>query len=258
MFPSQLDIRHPYRFVVVLEVLLVLVYLVAGAVTVTAGLPDRALVWMADLVLGAGLVVTLTLRGWWRTVGFRGPERARQLWYFAPVAVVALVNVVPGFDPGGVASLAGYVVLALLIGFVEETFFRGLMLRALLQRGRWRAVWVTSLIFALTHLMNSLTGRGVLDQATQVLFALSVGVCYAALAVHTGLLWPLVLTHALIDTLSMAQPDDTAVAGSALLAMALVGSALHFAYAWWLLTYPNTDAKGQRNADFVGQVHTVS
>jgi membrane protease YdiL (CAAX protease family) len=89
--------------------------------------------------------------------------------------------------------------LALMVGFVEESVFRGLMLTALRERGVWRAIIVTSVLFGLTHLANVLAGATVLETISQVAYTIAFGVAFAALVLSTGIIWPLVLAHAAID-----------------------------------------------------------
>jgi hypothetical protein len=89
--------------------------------------------------------------------------------------------------------------LALTVGFVEESGFRGLMLTALRERGVWRAIIVTSVLFGLTHLANVLAGATVLETISQVAYTIAFGVAFAALVLRTGIIWPLVLAHAAID-----------------------------------------------------------
>jgi membrane protease YdiL (CAAX protease family) len=105
-------------------------------------------------VLTVAVAVILTVTGSWRKVGFRVPQRRRDLLYFLVPFLPVIVNVVPGVQFTGAAAVTGLILLALMIGFVEESVFRGLMLTALRERGEWWAVIVTSVLFGLTHLAN--------------------------------------------------------------------------------------------------------
>ena len=89
--------------------------------------------------------------------------------------------------------------IALLIGFAEETIYRGLMLNALKARGPWTAAIVTSVLFGLSHSLNLLSGKSGAEILIQVAYALAIGFGFAAVVLRTGLLWPLILVHALID-----------------------------------------------------------
>ena len=104
---------------------------------------------------------------------------------------------------------SGLLVTALLIGFAEEAIFRGLMLTALTARGPWTAAIVTSVLFGLSHSLNLLSGKSGAEILIQVAYALAVGFAFAATAFKTGLIWPLVLVHALIDFTSFLGKEGT-------------------------------------------------
>ncbi len=79
--------------------------------------------------------------------------------------------------------------IALVPGFVEETFFRGYMQRRLLQR--WSpmvAILVTTVLFALMHVMPH-----------AMVNAFVIGLWLGVLAWRTGSVWPGVVSHAFIN-----------------------------------------------------------
>lgn len=92
-----------------------------------------------------------------------------------------------------------------MVGFIEEGVFRGLMLNALKASGAWKAAIITSLLFGLTHALNVLTGKSVIEDAAQIFYAVAIGFAYAALVLKKGILWPLVLAHFLIDFVNFLQ-----------------------------------------------------
>jgi uncharacterized protein len=79
--------------------------------------------------------------------------------------------------------------IALVPGFVEETFFRGYMQRRLLQR--WSpgvAILVTTVLFAIMHVMPH-----------AVVNAFVIGLWLGVLAWRTGSVWPGAVSHAFIN-----------------------------------------------------------
>ena len=66
----------------------------------------------------------------------------------------------------------------LLVGFVEEGYFRGLLLQPLRSKGALHAVIINSVLFGVAH---------------------SLGLAFAALVLVTRLIWPLILAHGLIN-----------------------------------------------------------
>ena len=106
------------------------------------------------------------------------------------------------------ALTRGLVVLAwtLLAALVEETFFRGLVLRELSEHLRfWPANFANATLFLLVHLPYWLWNRGldiavVRDSAGVFMIALVLGY----LTRQTGSIWPATVTHALNNLLTQA------------------------------------------------------
>lgn len=92
------------------------------------------------------------------------------------------------------------VVSGVLVGFAEETLFRGFVLRALREGGRAEssaALW-TAVGFGLFHLPNVLMGTGAVGVIQVFLAALSGSVLYVFRR-HTGRLWPAMVAHGAWD-----------------------------------------------------------
>ena len=201
--------RHPYLFVAFLEATFVGVFIVAGALTKRLGLPLDALYWIGFVILTVIGLVLLTRMRWWKEVGFRPLRECRLLW----LPALPLIGTLFQFCWGGAELARGTVVLFMLVltalnGFAEEVFYRGVMLRALVPKGAWRALIVTSLIFAVTHSMNVLTGWSTERVLWQLCYGFAIGFGWAAFALRTGTIWPLILIHFLNNFFSLSVSDS--------------------------------------------------
>lgn len=195
-------IKHPYRFTALLVVMIVVTYLAAGTAAALLKLPpdNTGIVYLiANLALvGLGTALLTRLR-WWKAVGFRAMATPRDLrLYWLPLTLV-VVNLAFGFAAMNVGRVVYFFILAGLIGFVEEVFFRGLILRAIAPRGLWKAALISSVVFGLLHSLNVLGGSDPIATLLQVGYALAIGFGFAAVTLRTGVLWPLVIIHASID-----------------------------------------------------------
>jgi membrane protease YdiL (CAAX protease family) len=206
--------RHPYLFVGVLEATVVGAFIVAGALTRRLGLPLDALYWIGFVILTVISLILLTRMRWWKEVGFRPLREYRLLW----LPALPLIGTVFQFCLGGGELARGAVVLFMLIltalnGFAEEVLYRGLMLRAIVPKGIWRALLVTSVIFAFTHSMNALTGWSPERVLWQLCYSFAIGFGWAAFALRTGTIWPLILIHFLNNFFSLAGSDSVIQTG---------------------------------------------
>jgi membrane protease YdiL (CAAX protease family) len=197
--------RHPYWFVALMELLVVFLYLVAGTVAHFAHASNLGLYGIAQVGLTIAAASLLAAMGWWRVVGFRRPVQWGDLRYFVLPFLPLAINLIPGVEVTSLGHLGVVLAITLMVGFVEEVFFRGLMLNALKARGSWRAAVITALLFGLTHAMNMLAGKSALDAAAQIFYATAIGFAFAALVLKKGIIWPLVIAHFLIDFANFMQ-----------------------------------------------------
>ena len=197
--------NHPYWFVAIMEIVVIFVYLVAGTIAHFMKLSNLGLYGLANL--GLTVIVTALLTGlhWWNATGFRRPERNRDLLYFVVPFIPMLINFIPGLEVSSLAKLMEIMAITLMVGFVEEGVFRGLMLNSLKAQGMWKAAIITSLLFGLTHALNALAGKSILDDIVQIFYAIAIGFGFAALVLKNGIIWPLVVAHFLIDFINFLQ-----------------------------------------------------
>jgi membrane protease YdiL (CAAX protease family) len=202
---SRFAERHPYWFVTILEFVVIVVYLLAGTVAHFLKLSNLGLYGLANLGLTVIVAVLLTVMGWWKAIGFRSPDRRGDLLYFLVPFIPVFMNFIPGVEVTSFRYLLEVLVITVMVGFVEEVIFRGLMLNALKVRGLWKAAIITALLFGLTHALNVLAGKSLVEDVAQIYYAVGIGFAFAALVLHTGILWPLVLAHWLIDFINFIQ-----------------------------------------------------
>ncbi len=190
--------RNPYLFVLLIVILF-------SGVDISIGVTLSELLAYSVLAIIAAAIVTK--KHWWREIGFTtSTTNHRSLLLFVPafLPIFWFVAIAPKIGYGtlvipALGTLLLYLGFTLLIGFVEEIYFRGMMLRALKSRGVWTATTVTAVLFGAAHLTNVLLGFSPLYTVLQFGYAIALGLAFAALVLVTGLIWPLVLAHGLID-----------------------------------------------------------
>jgi hypothetical protein len=138
------------------------------------------------------------------------------------VLAVVLSYGVPGIV-GSPRVLLSSATLFLAVGVSEELLSRGVVQEVLAPLSpRARVVWV-GVLFGLGHVLSAVAfGRAVDDTVAQVVSTTAFGAGFAALRLHTGVLWPLVLLHGLDDWVQVNSP----------------GVAVGYATAAWWLTRP--------------------
>lgn len=148
--------------------------------------------WFIPLVLLNVLVFHYVV-GWWGKQGLA--------WLLvAPMLVYTLTN----FYTDGTywnQTTVIYLIGALVVGFTEEYLFRGTLMSALDKAGVGATglVWLSAVIFAAFHLVNSLATGDIIAMAFQVILTLGWGVFQGAIYQKTKALLPLAISHGLYD-----------------------------------------------------------
>lgn len=71
-----------------------------------------------------------------------------------------------------------------IVAFIEETFFRGFMLKTLMSKGFKNAVFISSFLFAITHALQLLGGQSLEATILQITYAFAVGMVLSLLIVN--------------------------------------------------------------------------
>ena len=186
--------------------ILLLVFFVQGAVVVVSGLEGIESAVIRSFVLwGLALITIVYCRMKHKGLSFLGFRRTnyilvKQLYYFIPLIIVALIPFFCGIDvDGGMGMIFANLFLTLGIGFCEEIYFRGIICNLWLKKEEKTAIIVSSILFAVCHLMNLAGGAGVVETILQICFAFAYGVVFALIYLVCHSIWPCILLHALHD-----------------------------------------------------------
>ena len=160
------------------------------------------------LLIGT-LIILFFVKGKLKTL-FNKPVR---LWYLLPCLLVAANNLpfipwISGenrFANVSVIEIALFIVYCLLIGTFEETVFRGALFPALLsvfnksKSGLIKAMITSSTIFGVTHLINLISGAGIVETLLQVVYTTLIGGMCAFLFFKTNSIIPSIIVHVIYN-----------------------------------------------------------
>lgn len=207
MDKQKIHQRNPYLFVVVLEVIVIFVLLVVGTITIKLKLPEYFLYGIVMVILTIITAVILWKYDWWRTIGFRRLNKK-----YIPLLIIPLIpmigNLFGNYSSLHVGFYFYYLLLCAMSGFVEEGMYRGIMLRVLLKKGVWQAMIISTLLFSLSHFMNALAGWNWGHVILQLCYSFAIGFGWAAFALRTGTVWPLMLIHFLNNFFSFIKTEN--------------------------------------------------
>jgi membrane protease YdiL (CAAX protease family) len=186
-----------------------LIGLVAGDAIDTGNLlatPESVFIALGlpPLVGGVLLLLFAWSVGWLKPLFSRRPQQARGWMWIAPALVaLAIVLRLAGVDYGSYTAGVIFATFAagIFVGFAEELLTRGIVVDLLRKHGygEWAVMLLSTLVFALLHSANLLSGFSLDTVLLTIGFAFGFGICmYLTLRVTGTILVPMLL-HALYD-----------------------------------------------------------
>ncbi|WP_301420357.1 CPBP family intramembrane glutamic endopeptidase [Mammaliicoccus lentus] len=129
-------------------------------------------------------------------------------WY---AFVLCYLNFPKSFEDleTNVQTLMLIVIANLLVGAFEEILCRGIIFSQLLKKySPIKAAFISSLIFGLAHLMNLTISDDFLAVFLQVIYAIFVGIFFAAIYYVTKSIWSVIALHGLVDLSSSLSTQE--------------------------------------------------
>ncbi|MHA6534220.1 CPBP family intramembrane glutamic endopeptidase [Paenibacillus sp. BAC0078] len=207
---------HPVLFSIMLGVVLTLLVSVASAAASIMELDDTGVRFSqacAFFVMAVIVIIYMTRNG--RSLasfGFKkiNAAKAQQALYYIPLLIIALLQPAMSginFDLSGI-EVASILLLTVLVGFTEETIFRGIIRERLRFKGPVFYIVFSSVFFGILHMANALNGTELIHILLQVVNALLLG-CILALLIETAdNIIPLVAFHFIYDALAMVSNEN--------------------------------------------------
>jgi hypothetical protein len=247
MTTGHFTAQHPYLSALGFLCIVVCVVLGIGAINEVFLMGSLVQVAVVDSVLTLTGIFLVARLGWWEKAGYTTGIRWAEVPLFVLPGAVALLSLSGGIRVTAPATVLACAVLTLVVGFAEETYFRGLILSALLPTGVLRAALISAVLFAAPHLLNAIGGTW--DPAFTVvdsIAAFGLGLTFAALRLRTGSLWPLVGIHALFDFTSLVALGGVEVHAQSveLLVSSVIVGMIFAAYGLFLLRKTVTGVPG--------------
>lgn len=158
---------------------------------------------------------------------------AKKYLYFIPLVLLASTNLWWGFQLNlTLIESFFYVVSMLCVGFLEEVIFRGFLFKAISKTNVKQAIIISSVTFGLGHIVNLLNGKDIPETLIQICYAVAIGFLFTIIFYKGKSLWPCIITHSVINSLSAFANEKTItiykhLAGCIFLCVVSIGYALY-------------------------------
>lgn len=193
---------------------------------------------LITVIFGALLSVILLLfiktNGLFGYFGLCGSKKKpKDFLFYAPLLLVSTASIWSGISFEIKPLTAVLSVLSMcLVGFLEELIFRGMLFTGMAKNGIKSAIIVSSLTFGVGHIVNLLMGAPVFETLLQLIYASAAGFCYTAIFYYGKSIIPCVLSHALINSLSVFGAEATT---AEMIIISAIQTAINIGYGIYIL-----------------------
>lgn len=242
--------KHPIMSSIIATFLFLLVITVGGVISGITGISSKITLIIAFSILATILTIFANKTNNWNYYGFNSVKKMdnKTKRLFIPLFIIAILPLIVGFSVDlKLEDIIYIIVFMAIVSFVEETMFRGVILRILQKKSNMHAIWGSCLLFSIPHMLNTLNGKDSVEAIVQTLFAFIVGLILAMLMIKTNNIVPLIIYHFINNTVSSVTRSD--VNESVELYFTLILFAIGVIYAIYLYRLiKNDSSKAEKDA----------
>lgn len=240
---KRISDRYPIMFSIMIGIILVILISVASAAAAILKLSDRgSILAQGGAFLLMAILITVYMKNKYETLspfGFQRFELAKtkEVLYYIPLLIIAVVHPVMG---GFNTELTGIdiiiiLIFAFLVGFTEESIFRGVFKEVLQLKGKVFFILFSSTFFGILHMANALSGKNLTSVILQVVNAFLVGLILSLLITIVNNIIPLIAFHFLYDALAITTSSNIVEKETFLLSILTILYVLYGIYLLFIL-----------------------
>lgn len=157
-----------------------------------------------NTIFSALLIITMIYLKKTKYYGLTKANNPKNYLYFIPLLLIALVNLINGININNTKEEIIFHILTMInVGFLEEIIFRGFLFKMMIKENTKKAIIVSALTFGIGHIVNLLNGASLVPTLIQICYAISLGYLFVIIFYKSSSLWPCIITHSLINSLSI-------------------------------------------------------
>lgn len=192
--------------------LLIIIYLISNSYCMqNFGLTDYR-TSIINILLSLSIIIFIIKNKLTNYYGLTKLPNSKKYLYFTPLIMIISVNLWNGININNSLSEIIFHILSMIgVGFLEEIIFRGFLFKMMEKDNLNRAIIVTSLTFGIGHIINLFNGAELIPTLLQVLYATSIGYLFVTIFYKSKSLWPCIITHILVNSLSIFNNTDNII-----------------------------------------------
>ncbi len=155
------------------------------------------------IVFSVALLLYVNKNHWARYYGLQLPKKEdyQKSLFYIPLVIIAVLQYTKGINSAlSFRDIMIIVILMMGVGFIEELLFRGFLYQGILKKGKLiNAIIISGLTFGIGHIVNLMRGYSLIDQGSQIVIAIAIGITLALLVSVTESIIPGVVFHTLTN-----------------------------------------------------------
>ncbi|MBQ3127711.1 MAG: CPBP family intramembrane metalloprotease [Clostridia bacterium] len=191
-------------------IFLIIVYIVVNSVCVQCFGYTSCVGFIVNTILSVCLIAIILMSNRAEYYGLKKVKNAKKYLYFIPLIFIVTVNLWNGFNINHSPSEIIFHILTMInIGFIEEIIFRGFLFKMMAKTNIKSAIIVSAVTFGAGHIVNLINGADFVPTVIQVCYATAVGYLFVVLFHKSKSLVPCIITHSLVNSLSVFNVENT-------------------------------------------------
>ena len=156
------------------------------------------------------LIVLMFVLGRIKYYGITKINNPKKYLFFIPLALIPTVNLWNGINIDNSSNeIVFYILTMINVGFIEEIIFRGFLFKMMEKDNVRIAIAVNAVTFGIGHIVNLLNGAELIPTLVQMCYAVSIGYLFVIIFCKSKSLVPCIITHSLINSLSVFNVENS-------------------------------------------------
>lgn len=183
---------------------MIVIYLVLNTICINNFGDKHYITAICNIILSLSIIIFIIknkLVSYYKLNSF---PKLKPYLYFFPLLILMSVNLWTGINiNNSIIEIICYMISMVCVGFLEEIIFRGFLFQMMSKDSIHQAIIVTSLTFGIGHILNLLNGAQIIPTIIQIIYAVSTGYMFATILYKSNSLWPCIITHSVVNSLSI-------------------------------------------------------
>ena len=202
---------------------LIIIYIISNSMCMqNFGVADYRSV-LVNFILTTAICIFIKKSNLTEYFGLNKFPKAKEYLYFIPLVMMVSINLWNGVN---LNNTIGYIIChicaMIFVGFLEEIIFRGFLFKMMEKDGVKSAIIVSSITFGIGHIINLFNGAEIVPTVMQIIQACSIGYLFVIIFYKSKSLLPCIITHSIMNSLSIFNNNDTIISGLFLIVVPLI------------------------------------